>query len=66
MQVFSEKFFILCSDCCDVAGFLYTYSSIPSLMKDMTGKEDQFRGPAIRALCSVTDVGIRVLLACLR
>ncbi|KAH9490642.1 Coatomer subunit gamma-2 [Bulinus truncatus] len=26
-----------------------------SLMKDMTGKEDQFRGPAIRALCSVTD-----------
>ncbi|XP_046334578.1 coatomer subunit gamma-2-like [Haliotis rufescens] len=26
-----------------------------SLMKDMTGKEDQFRGPAIRALCSITD-----------
>ena len=29
-----------------------------SLMKDMTGKEDQFRGPAIRALCSITDVSI--------
>ncbi|ESO90558.1 hypothetical protein LOTGIDRAFT_191967 [Lottia gigantea] len=26
-----------------------------SLMKDMTGKEDQFRGPSIRALCSITD-----------
>ena len=26
-----------------------------SLMKDMTGKDDQFRGPAIRALCSITD-----------
>ncbi|XP_064605272.1 LOW QUALITY PROTEIN: coatomer subunit gamma-2-like [Liolophura sinensis] len=26
-----------------------------SLMKDMTGKEDQFRGPAIRALCTITD-----------
>lgn len=25
-------------------------------MKDMTGKDDQFRGPAIRALCSITDV----------
>jgi len=27
-----------------------------SLTKDMTGKEDQFRGPAIRALCKITDV----------
>ena len=26
-----------------------------SLTKDMTGKEDQFRGPAIRALCRITD-----------
>ncbi|KAL4226660.1 Coatomer subunit gamma-1 [Mactra antiquata] len=26
-----------------------------SLMKDMTGRDDQFRGPAIRALCSITD-----------
>ncbi|KAJ8302194.1 hypothetical protein KUTeg_021181 [Tegillarca granosa] len=26
-----------------------------SLMKDMTAKDDQFRGPAIRALCSITD-----------
>ena len=32
--------------------------AIFSLMKDMTGKEDQFRGPAIRALCSITDVSI--------
>lgn len=29
-----------------------------SLTKDMTGKEDQFRGPAIRALCKITDVCI--------
>lgn len=29
-----------------------------SLMKDMTGKEDQFRGPAIRALCSITDTSM--------
>ena len=27
-----------------------------SLTKDMTGKEDAHRGPAIRALCSITDV----------
>ncbi len=27
-----------------------------SLTKDMTGKEDQFRAPAIRALCTITDV----------
>ena len=26
-----------------------------SLTKDMTGKEDAFRGPAIRALCRITD-----------
>jgi len=26
-----------------------------SLTKDMTGREDQFRGPAIRALCRITD-----------
>lgn len=27
-------------------------------MKDMTGKEDQYRGSAIRALCVITDVSI--------
>nr|CAD7596228.1 unnamed protein product [Timema genevievae] len=27
-----------------------------SLTKDMTGKEDLYRAPAIRALCSITDV----------
>lgn len=27
-----------------------------SLTKDMTGKEDVYRGPAIRALCRITDV----------
>ena len=26
-----------------------------SLTKDMTGKEDMYRGPAIRALCTITD-----------
>lgn len=26
-----------------------------SLTKDMTGKEDMFRGSAIRALCTITD-----------
>ena len=29
-----------------------------SLTRDMTGKEDSHRGPAIRALCKITDVGI--------
>ena len=27
-----------------------------SLMKDMNSKEDRYRGPAIRALCTVADV----------
>ena len=27
-----------------------------SLTRDMTGKEDTHRGPAIRALCKITDV----------
>jgi len=27
-----------------------------SLTKDMTGKEDSYRGPAVRALCQITDV----------
>ena len=27
-----------------------------SLTKDMTGKEDSYRGAAIRALCTITDV----------
>ena len=27
-----------------------------SLTKDMTGREDQYRAPAIRALCRITDV----------
>ena len=31
------------------------YSSL-SLTKDMTGKEDQYRSSAIRALCVITDV----------
>ncbi len=29
-----------------------------SLTRDMTGKEDSHRGPAIRALCKITDVRI--------
>lgn len=29
-----------------------------SLTRDMTGKEDLYRGPAIRALCKITDVRI--------
>lgn len=29
-----------------------------SLTKDMTGKEDVYRGPAIRALCRITDVSL--------
>ena len=33
-----------------------------SLTKDMTGKEDQFRGPAIRALCKITDVSSGALM----
>ncbi|CAF5117412.1 unnamed protein product, partial [Rotaria sp. Silwood1] len=29
-----------------------------SLTRDMTGKEDSHRGPAMRALCKITDVCI--------
>jgi coatomer protein complex subunit gamma len=29
-----------------------------SLTKDMTGKEDSYRGAAIRALCTITDVSV--------
>mgnify|MGYP000908376397 CR=1 FL=1 len=31
-----------------------------SLTRDMTGKEDSHRGPAIRALCKITDVCIQI------
>lgn len=31
-------------------------SCFPSLTKDMTGKDDNYRGPAVRALCQITDV----------
>ena len=34
-----------------------------SLTKDMTGKEDQYRGSAIRALCVITDVSICLSLS---
>ena len=30
-----------------------------SLTKDMNGREDQYRAPAIRALCRITDVSKR-------
>lgn len=33
-----------------------------SLTKDMTGKEDVYRGPAIRALCRITDVSVLQIL----
>ena len=40
------------------------YSSL-SLTKDMTGKEDQYRSSAIRALCVITDVrNIATMLIC--
>lgn len=29
-----------------------------SLTKDMTGKEDNYRGPAVRTLCQITDVSL--------
>lgn len=32
-----------------------------SLTKDMTGKEDNYRGPAVRALCQITDVSSSTL-----
>lgn len=35
-----------------------------SLTKDMTGKEDVYRGPAIRALCRITDVSPSLVLLC--
>nr|KAF6422005.1 COPI coat complex subunit gamma 1 [Rousettus aegyptiacus] len=33
-----------------------------SLTKDMTGKEDNYRGPAVRTLCQITDTRILHLL----
>ena len=36
--------------------FMVTHLIFLSLTKDMTGKEDVYRGPAIRALCRITDV----------
>lgn len=39
--------------------FLFVFCS---LTKDMTGKEDVYRGPAIRALCRITDVSVYQLL----
>lgn len=41
-----------------------TNISIPflsSLTKDMTGKDDNYRGPAVRALCQITDVRMTLL-----
>uniref|UniRef100_A0A8C7Y6C5 Coatomer subunit gamma n=1 Tax=Oryzias sinensis TaxID=183150 RepID=A0A8C7Y6C5_9TELE len=35
-----------------------------SLTKDMTGKEDVYRGPAIRALCRITDVKVLCFQFC--
>lgn len=35
-----------------------------SLTKDMTGKEDTFRAPALRALCKITDVSKPCFYAC--
>ncbi len=35
-----------------------------SLTRDMTGKEDSHRGPAIRALCKITDVEILFEIKC--
>lgn len=37
---------------CSIEGFLFP----TSLTKDMTGKDDNYRGPAVRALCQITDV----------
>ncbi|XP_021104471.1 coatomer subunit gamma-1 [Heterocephalus glaber] len=35
-----------------------------SLTKDMTGKEDNYRGLAVRALCQITDVSPRPPVSC--
>ena len=37
-----------------------------SLTRDMTGKEDSHRGPAIRALCKITDVRRRFLSSAMK
>ncbi|ETE65302.1 Coatomer subunit gamma [Ophiophagus hannah] len=35
---------------------IYIVYTFYSLTKDMTGKDDNYRGPAVRALCKITDV----------
>lgn len=37
-----------------------------SLTKDMTGKEDTYRAPAIRALTAITDVSMALLKHCFK
>lgn len=37
-------------------GAILRASCFLSLTKDMTGKDDNYRGPAVRALCQITDV----------
>lgn len=43
---------------CSSESFLFPIS----LTKDMTGKDDNYRGPAVRALCQITDVSAAVPL----
>lgn len=43
---------------CSTESFLFP----TSLTKDMTGKDDNYRGPAVRALCQITDVSAASLL----
>ena len=51
---------------CGVVWAWLVINNYYSLTKDMTGKEDQYRGSAIRALCVITDVRFKInlLLEC--
>lgn len=55
----------LIGEICNVCLFFFFFMFflvLCSLTKDMTGKEDVYRGPAIRALCRITDVSVLQLL----
>lgn len=56
LKCFFCNFYSLCVTFEVTASYIIPHVVFYSLTKDMTGKEDVYRGPAIRALCRITDV----------
>ena len=55
-QTVRQLIFIVIKEMANLAENVIIVTS--SLQKDMTGKDDLFRGPAIRALCKITDLNM--------